>query len=507
MRTEKLSFKTSNRILRTYKHFPYKPWYAIAELVDNSTQSYLANRHVLDPILEKMGERFEVRIHYDARNRVLSVWDNAMGMALSELQHAVLLAEPPEDRSGRSEFGMGMKTSCSWLGRVWKIETKKLGETERYEVTVDIDAFTGGEQDDQLDMVVREAQPLQKHFTLIEVRELFHEFKGNRLRKIKEHLVSMYREDIREGHLVLRWDDENLEPEFMKPLTVTEDGVTRTWKQDVKFSVDGMPVRGYVSILAKENRGRKYAGFDLIRRGRVIVGRPGGYRPEIIFGEARNDTKNQRIYGELYMDDFPVNHLKDDFIWEAFQEEFDDKLNFACKDILAYLKTFRARGSTPVPPETQEAADDAVADELSSDQMVQLIEFLRRANPPEPIPEEVLKAEAEVLRATSDRFRETTSGRLRIRIYHLKDCPAERKYMTFVSSEENAVDVFINDNHPFVYRDIATDAGKYETYVKTCVYDALAEYIARGIPTLDPDTISHFKDQLMRAPGFEPVDP
>ncbi|HEU4456693.1 MAG TPA: ATP-binding protein [Longimicrobium sp.] len=506
MHTEKLTFKTSNRILRTYKNFPYKPWYAIAELVDNSTQSYRANKEALDALFARTKQRFEIRISYDAKNKMLSVWDNAMGMSRSELQHAVLLAEPPEDTSGRSEFGMGMKTSCSWLGRLWSIETKKLGENERFKVSVDIESFTGAVGEEELDVVVREQQESEHHFTLVEINHLFHEFKGNRLKKIKEYLVSMYREDIRSGDLVLKWDGFVLEPEAIKPLVIVEDGAARTWKVPIDFTIEDLKVKGFACILAKENRGRKYAGFDLLRRGRVVLGRPGGYRPEIIFGEARNDMKNQRLYGELHMDDFPVNHLKDDFLWESFQEEFDDKLNIACKDILAYLKTFRAKDEVGVSSEAREAADDAVADELSSDQMVQLIEFLRRANPPEPVPEEAALAEAVVLRELADTYRETRSGRIRVRIYHLKKSPQERKYMTFVSSEMNAIDVFINDNHPFVHRDIAGDPQKYETYVKACVYDALAEWIAREIPKLDPETISYYKDQLMRGPGLEAVN-
>jgi hypothetical protein len=503
--TEKLSFKPSNRIYRTYRNFPYKAWHAIAELVDNSTQSYLSNQNALDEALEKEGKKLEVRIAYDARAKTLSIWDNAMGMDRAELQKGVLLAEPPNNKSGRGEFGMGMKTSCSWLGQIWSIETKKLGDTNRYTVTIDVDSFTGGEGEDELEVVVRENEDPGLHFTLIEIKGLFHEFKGIRLKKIKEYLVSMYREDIRQGKLVLKWDGTPLEPEFMTPLTVREDGVERTWKVPIGFEVDGKPVTGYACILAKENRGRKYAGFDLIRRGRVVVGRPGGYRPEVIFGEARNDLKNQRLYGELRMDDFPVNHLKDDFLWEGFQDEFDDRLNVACKDILEYLKTYKASGESSVTPEAQEAADDAIADELSNDQMIAMIEFLDASNPPAPVSEETAQAEADGLRELSDTYREITSGRFRIRVYHLKKSATERKYMTFVSSGRDCLDVFINDNHPFIHRDIADDAERYETYVKTCVYDAIAEWIARRIPNLSPDTISHYKDQLMRGPGFESV--
>jgi hypothetical protein len=513
MRTEKLQFKTSNRILRTYKNFPYKPWYAIAELVDNSTQSYFNNREVLDAAYQdeaskdgRAGKRvLEVRIAYDPQQRLLSVWDNAMGMSRTELQLGILLAEPPQNRTGRSEFGMGLKTSCSWLGAKWKVETKKLGEVERYAVTVDVESFQGNAGEDELDVLVYENEEASQHFTLVEISELHHEFKGNRLRKIKDYLVSMYRVDIRNGDLILKWDGVELTPPEVQPLTVTEDGVTRTWKRDIDFAVQGKQVKGVAMILGDGFRGRGQAGFDLIRRGRVVVGRPGGYRPEVIFGESRNDLTNQRLYGELRMDEFPVNHLKDDFLWEEFQDEFDEALNRECTDILAYMKTLRVRGKKGVSPEARDMADAAVADELTSDEMVRLLEFLSIANPPEPRPEEIVVAEAEALREMADAYRETQSGRFRIRIYHLKSCAPERKYMTFVSSDPQVIDVFINDRHPFIERVIEESPKEYEIYVKTCVYDALAEWIARKIPSLSPDTITYFKDQLMRGPGLEPV--
>jgi hypothetical protein len=508
MRKETLSFRTSNRILQTYKNFPYKPWYAIAELVDNSTQSFIANRkQLIEAFKAETAKKktrtnaLEVRIDYDAVNNVLSVWDNAMGMSKDELQHGILLANPPHDKSGRSEFGMGMKTACSWLGSQWSVETKKLGETERFKVSINVNSF-GDKGEDQLDLLVTDKQPIDKHFTLIEIREMNHVFKGTRLHKIKEYLVDMYREDIRNGTLVIKWDSIPLEVKEVQPLTVTEDGVKRTWKRDISFKVHDKPVTGFACILGDGYRGRANAGFDLLRRGRIIVGRPGGYRPENIFGESRNDLKNQRLYGELNLNGFPVNHLKDDFLWEHFQDEFDDELQKQCADILAYLKTMKVK-SGGVAPETQEMADDAVADELSSDKMVELIEFLTEANPPNELPNDAAKAEAASLRKLADSHKVTQSGRFTIRIYHLKKCAPERKYMTFVSDKPQNVDVFINDNHPFILREIAEDPVGYEAYVKTCVYDALAEWIARKIPNLSPNTISHYKDALMRGPGLE----
>jgi hypothetical protein len=69
--------------IRSYKRLPYTAWNALAEFVDNSTQSYINNRHILDAALKLDGRPFEVSITYDNGTDLLRVSDNAMGMSLS----------------------------------------------------------------------------------------------------------------------------------------------------------------------------------------------------------------------------------------------------------------------------------------------------------------------------------------------------------------------------------------------------------------------------------------
>jgi hypothetical protein len=503
MRRESLSFVPSNRVLLTYRNFPYKPWYAIAELVDNSTQSYFEHQMELDAVYAADQSCLEVRIDYDRPGHTLSVVDNAMGMDKDELQRAVLLAMPPTNRNGRSEFGMGMKTSCSWLGRIWSITTTKLGVSEEYKVTIDVDEFANEEDRNTVGVEVRDV-PADQHYTIVQVEGVFHEFRARTLAKIKDSLRSMYKYDIRDGKLKLLWDGTSLTPDEREPLVITEDGVTTTWRKDIAFSVNDRPVSGWVCILAEGHRGRANAGFDLLRRGRVVVGRPLGYRPEVIFGDQRNDLINQRLYGELHLDDFPVNHLKDDFLWEEFQEDFDDKLREVSIDYINFARSFRPTkaGNRAVTPEVRATADAAIADELTADEMVEQLEIMAAVPPPEPPEPAVAAAEAEVLRQRSDTVREISVGPYRLRIFHPPTMADTRRYMTHQSPEDNSLDIFINDNHPFVIREIeGPDA--YEVYTKMCVYDALAEWMARRIQNIKPETIAHFKDQMLRAPGFE----
>ena len=70
---------------------------------------------------------------------------------------------------------------------------------------------------------------------------------------------------------------------------------------------------------------------------------PEAWRPESIFGEwGSNDLINQRITGELHLDDFEVSHTKDGIYWrfseerevgELIKKQIDDLITQAKKDL------------------------------------------------------------------------------------------------------------------------------------------------------------------------------
>src|SRR5437763_15659631 len=112
MRIEPTSSRTVNirpgvGILSVLRHLNYKPWFAMAEFVDNSLQSYLQNR---DRLHELHGEfRLKVEIELDRSDELrIKIRDNAAGIATNEYARAFRPAEIPADRTGLAEFGMGM---------------------------------------------------------------------------------------------------------------------------------------------------------------------------------------------------------------------------------------------------------------------------------------------------------------------------------------------------------------------------------------------------------------
>ena len=192
-----VKFGIGNNAIRSYRRLAYTPWHAIAEFVDNSSQAYFNHRETVDDQLSKDGEKLLVSIAYDSDQGVLSIADNSIGMSLEELGRALQVGVPPQNANGRSRYGMGMKTAACWIGNTWTVETKKLGATEAFRVTVDVEAVADGNEALPVETFKK---PAELHYTVIRITDHNRRFHGRTLGKIKEFLASMYREDFRNGH-------------------------------------------------------------------------------------------------------------------------------------------------------------------------------------------------------------------------------------------------------------------------------------------------------------------
>ena len=165
MVAQPLQLELGLQVIQSYKRLSYTPWHAIAELVDNATQSYFDNQDILDRALNNSNESLLVGIVYDRDNSgLLRVSDNAMGMSYQELANALKVGFPPENTSGRSKYGMGMKTASCWIGNRWTVRTKKLGETQEHCVTIDVDKIASG--NNNLDYHVDDGKSEGDHYTV-----------------------------------------------------------------------------------------------------------------------------------------------------------------------------------------------------------------------------------------------------------------------------------------------------------------------------------------------------
>lgn len=347
-----INIRPTTSVYATYKNIKYDPWTAIAEFVDNSTQSYYDNVVRLEST--KYWDGLEVKVNYErntANGDRLTITDNAFGMDFNDFKRAIMLDSPPKI-STRSEFGMGLKTAACWFGTMWSVESTALGSDVKYRATVDVEALQKYKNEE---IVVEEIPCSPKeHGTTISIWKLNRTMSGRQIGKTKDQLRGMYRADLRTGCIRIYYNDEALMYESPKILTEElADGSSKVWRKDVSFNVlcnnKKYSVNGFIALL--DEGSVSGAGFTLMRRGRVIVGGyENAYRPEEVF-EKSNSFVYQRLFGELNMDDWPVTQTKDSFDWYSGLEDLlIEKLLVECEEYRKKAKEYRKGKKVNVGP-------------------------------------------------------------------------------------------------------------------------------------------------------------
>ncbi|ATZ21530.1 ATP-binding protein [Mesoplasma tabanidae] len=408
-----IDLQPSTNIYATYQRYSYKPPYAVAEFVDNSTASYFNNEQKLENFYKKNNKEYSLRIYIiygtnEKGQRYLRIRDNAMGMELEEFKRAITLANPPEDRQGRNEFGMGLKTAACWFSKKWTVKTSKLGSKNEYNFTLDIEKMSNTNNHNfEMEYETIEVNA-GAHYTEIILENLNKYFASkNEKEKLVNHLTGMYRKDILSKKIKIYWIEdkngeywtdiegkrfENDQLKMIEPFDFKEPelrylknneikGVNEgLLKKEISFSVINpnnskeYHVYGYVGILKVGSRTN--SGFALLRRGRVIEGAlADGYRPKELVGDA-STFAYQRIIGELNLDNFPVNQAKDSFSWDdGLEEIFKYKLR---EEIDEYIKI--ASNLRKVEPAKKVSDINAKLTQESQNKSIQMIQNTIESN-------------------------------------------------------------------------------------------------------------------------------
>ncbi len=321
-------------ILNVFSRLNYKPHYAIAEFVDNSTQSYFL--HAAELEASNPSYQMVIRITYDNEAKTLEVEDNAFGMEKERFVDAITLdAKNQEQQNSRNEFGMGLKTAASWFGNIWSVTSTAYGSTNQYEATVNIPNLQET-NNNNIEVKVTQVSP-ETHGTKIKISELTKGMATRSTHQAKTLLASMYRRDLKGGRVQIFFNDAQIQFEEYSILKFRDT----SWKKPLDFTVEfgekKYRAAGFVGILGKGGFPR--AGFALFRRDRVIVGGDDqNYKPSEIFGQSQSPISH-KLFGELDMDDFPVNQAKDGFIWDdGLEDEFIRVLKMNIQDFINIAK-------------------------------------------------------------------------------------------------------------------------------------------------------------------------
>ena len=508
LKIDRVSIRPGVSILSVLSHLNYRPWFALAEFVDNAIQSHLTYQAEL--VAVDGPSQLKVSIDIDATDGGrITVRDNAAGISAGDFPRAFRPAQLPPDRSGLSEFGMGMKSAACWFAPRWHVRTSALGEPIERTVRFNIDEII---QDslDELQVHSVTCSP-ESHFTEIALVGLHQLPIGRTLGKIRSHLTEIYRIFVRERILELRLNGEELryeEPEILvAPSYRNESGSPIEWKKEFDFDFGvGLRAHGFAAI--RKRASVSGAGFALFRRNRLIQGSGDeGYRPEYIFGKP-NTFPFQRVFGEIHLQGFEVSHTKDGFQWDENEQPFLDLLRDVLTGddmpLLQQAREYRVERAREDYRKGAEQAAERTSRTIEQHVAPVLSELAQRPDAPEPAPD-LRQAELASHRVIDVHF----GGQPWRIVLELSVDPSVGEWLEI--SEQIARDVAGGEDvgrrliglrlsliHPFMQRFCGTGAEEIEPLLRIAAALGLAEFAARDSGAKKAGAVRRNINELLR---------
>lgn len=260
---------------------------ALAELIDNS----------IDARLE--GEFLEVEIQMSAKS--IMVVDNGVGMSEEEATKSIRLGF--SSKQGQlGEFGMGLKTSSTFMGKRFTIITTKRGDENEYVLTFDEEEWLEGGSWIEYPFTIKHGIPSAQSGTTIIVEKLKIEINESVTEKVKKELSARFAPFINNGELRLIINREEVkvsEPNLL-------DG-----RHEFSLDAGGATAKGWWGYQLR-GLNKSYFGFNTFRRGRLVT------TYDKIGLNPNQDVK--QIIGNVDIEGVPISHDKKD--WQKGTPEY-----------------------------------------------------------------------------------------------------------------------------------------------------------------------------------------
>ena len=510
MTQTKLNFGIGSSVLARYKDLNYRPWYAVAEFVDNSLHAYYENKEIVDTQLKKDNENLSINITYNKKDDLLKIVDNSIGMDMNDIEGLIDLGRDKQTAKMQlSQFGMGMKTAGFWMGEQIKIETKKIGSNKEYSLILNLNDIINGKE-----IIVNEKLSKNEglHYTNIEITKHHQQFVGRTISKISETLGSLYRKFIDEG-IEIYYDGLKLSHKSYE-MAVNNLGVP----YKMEFKVTGrftspelikkhgktFDVTGWIGILAVGKL--SHSGFSIFRFNRMIQGAPDfGWKMSELWGgegdQGTNNIRNQTLIGELYCDKLPVTHTKDKISFGGVDEEdFRNKMEKTLKNFAMQAEATKATikgGGT----QTNTNVLNKIVGKLTPSKLNDLVEQISLETDNEDGITASNKAVVSAAKKSSKPIIESSfmiiGNKWKIQYYENPTSSPNDPYITRdVDPKTNTIIIVVNPNHPIV--DNYDTSVSREQYIEMCIFDGLSEHIVNEFNKVQFDTFRKTKDSLLR---------
>lgn len=483
-----------------YSRLSYTMWFALAEFVDNSTQSRFNYDGIISEVLQEEGCPLTIDIVHNKVTKEISIKDNSIGMTRDDLVNALRIAYPTQDSKGRSKYGMGLKTAACWIGAKWTVKTCEWESGQEWTATIDVNAIAGGNS--KVPMTMRKVDA-SAHYTEITISNLRRRIQTRSEDTIKTYLGSIYMFDLSPDDtgkvgLKLTYNGEEVKPPDESDWDTDPSG--SVYRRDLPtLNLGGKTVNGWIGVQRKG--GRKYGGFSLFQNKRQIQGFPSAWKPRSIFGgvddEGANNLVTQRLTGVLLLNGFVVSHTKDAVLFEGDEE---DKLEeFLVKETKAYAEYSKKRRNLDKRGLTKEQVRELANDMKPEFTSAELQDALNTAVLP---PFETISAsnrqQRDSLTTDDEIARFEILPDLTV-ILSLKEQSAYEPHVVFVpGASAGVLHVIVNRLHPY-YHTIESKDAIIECF-QQYMYDAVAEFKTEQlISNARPDSIRSLKDKLLRA--------
>src|SRR3989344_4140564 len=283
IRTKEINILPDRSLMPKIGQTGYSVSQAISELVDNSIDA------------REDGKALTVEIHFD----------NEKGMIEQTAANSIKLAHSKK-KNKLGEFGLGLKTASTSLGKKFQIATTQKGNDEEYILEYDEEKWLKSGDWTKHEMKIKGGVDKKRSGTTIRIKDLRFSIYGNLPGNIKKDLAMRFAPFIENGEVKIKVNTKWCEPE---PLNLKTEYHLPDGKEPFRLKLEsGNEVRGWRGLLRKGSDKGEY-GFRVFRRGRLIMQFAKlGFNPH---PEAR------QIVGEIHLDHIPVTHNKREFIQES----------------------------------------------------------------------------------------------------------------------------------------------------------------------------------------------
>jgi len=479
--------------IKAYSRLSYTMWHALAEFIDNSTQSRDNYDKIIDDVLKEEGKPLIVEIDYNRVTREITIKDNSIGMTRNDLIEALKIANPTVDSKKRSKYGMGMKTAACWIGDHWQVTTVEFCSGEEWTADVDVQKAA---QNEAVPLILRKVNN-SEHYTIIRISKLHRYIQKRTEENIRAYLGSMYRNDIDSGYLKLYYDGVEIKSPELQDFDT--DSMGNPMRRDVDLIIGEKRITGWFGLL--KSGGRKFGGFSLFQNGRQIQGFPNAWKPKTVFGgddgQGGNNIASQRLTGLLNMEGFSVSHTKDTILYDYDEEDqLEDELDKLTKDFRVFVRRPKAEEGQLWTREKVRDIAETLAKEFTSSEVT---DALMQAVLP-PLESIIASNNRQVASLKPDeelvKFPMPLGLTLSI---SLQEKSEHDPYVTIESgAEPGLIHIIINRLH--VYYSSLESPDAISECMRQYIYDALSEYkVTHQSAPMAPANVRRVKDQLLKA--------